>query len=82
MESRKTKLGADHPSILTSMANLASTYADQGRWEKAEKLEVEEPGPVGGGREARGGGDENKQDEAWGRPSRHAKQHGQPGVDI
>jgi pentatricopeptide repeat protein len=26
METSKTKLGADHPSTLTSMANLASTY--------------------------------------------------------
>jgi hypothetical protein len=31
METRKTKLGADHPSALTSMANLASTYGNQGR---------------------------------------------------
>ncbi|KZL83841.1 kinesin light chain 3 [Colletotrichum incanum] len=40
METRKTKLGADHPDTLTSMANLASTYRNQGRWEEAEKLEV------------------------------------------
>ncbi|RYP57172.1 hypothetical protein DL770_010735 [Monosporascus sp. CRB-9-2] len=40
VETRKTKLGADHPSTLTSMANLASTYRNQGRWEEAEKLEV------------------------------------------
>ena len=26
METSKTKLGADHPDTLTSMANLASTY--------------------------------------------------------
>ncbi|KAK4193988.1 Tetratricopeptide repeat-domain-containing protein [Triangularia verruculosa] len=38
METRKTKLGADHPDTLTSMANLASTYSNQGRWEEAEKL--------------------------------------------
>ncbi|KZL81689.1 kinesin light chain 3, partial [Colletotrichum incanum] len=30
METRKTKLGADHPDTLTSMANLASTYRNQG----------------------------------------------------
>jgi hypothetical protein len=27
METRKTKLGADHPDTLTSMANLASEMA-------------------------------------------------------
>ncbi|CAG8108423.1 unnamed protein product [Penicillium nalgiovense] len=31
METSKTKLGADHPSTLTSMANLASTLWNQGR---------------------------------------------------
>ena len=41
METRKTKLGADHPSTLTSMANLASTYRNQGRWGEAEKLFVQ-----------------------------------------
>ncbi|KAK3985963.1 kinesin light chain [Cladorrhinum sp. PSN332] len=41
METRKTKLGADHPDTLTSMANLASTYRNQGRWEEAEKLFVQ-----------------------------------------
>ncbi|KAG4427745.1 hypothetical protein IFR05_016773 [Cadophora sp. M221] len=38
---RMAKLGADHPDTLTSMANLASTFADQGRWEEAEKLELQ-----------------------------------------
>ncbi|PZD23481.1 CDC6, Cdc6-related protein, AAA superfamily ATPase [Pyrenophora tritici-repentis] len=41
METRKTKLGADHPSTLTSIANLASTYWNQGRWNDAEKLNVQ-----------------------------------------
>ncbi|PZD25883.1 CDC6, Cdc6-related protein, AAA superfamily ATPase, partial [Pyrenophora tritici-repentis] len=41
METRKTKLGADHPDTLTSMANLASTYRNQGRWNDAEKLFVQ-----------------------------------------
>ena len=41
METFKTKLGADYPDTLASMANLASTYRNQGRWEEAEKLEVE-----------------------------------------
>ncbi|KAL5371148.1 hypothetical protein DPSP01_014460 [Paraphaeosphaeria sporulosa] len=40
-ETRKTKLGADHPSTLNGMASLASTYRNQGRWEEAEKLEVQ-----------------------------------------
>ena len=31
MESRKTKLGADHPDTLTSMNNLAHTWKSQGR---------------------------------------------------
>jgi len=34
-------LGAEHPSTLTSMNNLASTYADQGRWKEAEELFVQ-----------------------------------------
>jgi hypothetical protein len=42
MEARKEKLGSQHPDTLTSMANLASTYSHwQGRWDEAEKLEVE-----------------------------------------
>ncbi|KAF2191620.1 putative kinesin [Zopfia rhizophila CBS 207.26] len=34
-------LGSEHPSTLTSMANLASTYRNQGRWKEAEELEVQ-----------------------------------------
>ncbi|KAJ9480719.1 hypothetical protein VN97_g12812 [Penicillium thymicola] len=41
METRKTKLGADHPSTLMSMANLASTFWNQGRLEEAEQLDVQ-----------------------------------------
>ncbi|OOQ91280.1 putative tpr domain protein [Penicillium brasilianum] len=41
MESRKSKLGEDHPDTLTSMHNLALTYQDQGRWEEAEQLQVQ-----------------------------------------
>jgi hypothetical protein len=41
METRKTELGPEHPNTLTSMANLASTYQNQGRWMEAEKLEVQ-----------------------------------------
>jgi hypothetical protein len=41
MESRKTKLGADHPDTLTSMANLAITWKAQSRDEAAMKLMTE-----------------------------------------
>ncbi|KAF2181041.1 putative kinesin light chain [Zopfia rhizophila CBS 207.26] len=41
MQTRKRKLGAEHPSTLTSIANLASTYRNQGRWKEAEELEVQ-----------------------------------------
>jgi hypothetical protein len=34
-------LGEEHPSTLTSMANLALTYSNQGRWKEAEELEVQ-----------------------------------------
>ena len=34
-------LGLEHPSTLSSMANLASTYWNQGRWKEAEELEVQ-----------------------------------------
>jgi hypothetical protein len=30
-------LGEEHPSTLTSIANLASTYGNQGRWKEAEE---------------------------------------------
>ena len=41
MDMRKKLLGEEHPHTLTSMANLASTYQNQGRWNEAEKLELE-----------------------------------------
>ncbi|RHZ61472.1 uncharacterized protein CDV56_109014 [Aspergillus thermomutatus] len=41
METSKTVLGAEHPVTLASMANLASTYRNQGRWNEAEKLGVQ-----------------------------------------
>jgi Flp pilus assembly protein TadD len=41
METSKAKLGADHPSTLSSMNNLALTYRNQGRWEEAETLQVQ-----------------------------------------
>jgi hypothetical protein len=37
METRKRVLGEEHPSTLTSIANLASTYGNQGRWKEAEE---------------------------------------------
>ncbi|THV63944.1 hypothetical protein D6D28_10273, partial [Aureobasidium pullulans] len=40
MASRRELLGDEHPSTLTSMANLAATYRDQGRWKEGEELEV------------------------------------------
>jgi hypothetical protein len=36
----KRVLGQEHPDTLTSMANLASTYRNQGRWKEAEDWEV------------------------------------------
>ena len=41
MDMRKKLLGAEHPDTLISMANLAITYRDQGRWNEAEKLQVQ-----------------------------------------
>ncbi|KAF6800116.1 Kinesin light chain 5 [Colletotrichum musicola] len=40
VSTRAEILGQEHPSTLTSMANLASTYRNQGRWKEAEELEV------------------------------------------
>jgi Tetratricopeptide repeat len=34
-------LRQEHPSTLTSRANLASAYWNQGRWKEAEELEVQ-----------------------------------------
>ena len=46
METRRTVLGPNHPDTLTSMANLASTYMNQGRWKEAEELQVKVMGTV------------------------------------
>jgi len=40
MEMSKKVLDAEHPTNLSNLANLVSTYRDQGRWKEAEKLEV------------------------------------------
>ncbi|KAF1814281.1 HET-domain-containing protein [Eremomyces bilateralis CBS 781.70] len=39
-EIEEKVLGTEHPDTLTSMANLASTYRNQGRWDAAEELET------------------------------------------
>ena len=41
MQTSLRVLGEEHPSTLTSMANLAATYWNQGRWKEAEELQVE-----------------------------------------
>ena len=41
MDMRKKWLGAEHPSTLKIMGNLATTYRNQGRWSEAEQLEVQ-----------------------------------------
>lgn len=41
IETRKRLIGEKHPSTLTSMAKLASTYRNQRRWEEAEELFVQ-----------------------------------------
>ena len=41
MEKSKEILGVDHPDTLTSMANLALTYWQQGRTDEARELEEE-----------------------------------------
>ncbi|KAJ6157288.1 Tetratricopeptide-like helical [Penicillium chrysogenum] len=64
METRKTKLGADHPNALTSMTNLGriTTRADGKR-----------PMPCTGGRYK-----PKQREGAWVRTSRHAHQRRQP----
>jgi hypothetical protein len=41
MEIRKRLLGTDYPNILISIANLASTYRNQGRWKEAKDLDIQ-----------------------------------------
>ena len=41
METSSRVLGEEHPSTLTSIANLASTFWNQGRWKEAEELFVQ-----------------------------------------
>jgi hypothetical protein len=42
METSLRVLGEEHPDMLSSMANLASTYRNQGRWKEAEELQAKE----------------------------------------
>ncbi len=39
--SRTNALAEDHPDVLLSMKNLATTYFHQGRFQEAEELQVE-----------------------------------------
>jgi hypothetical protein len=41
MERHKRVLGQENASTLTSMANLASTFWNQGHWKEAEDLDVQ-----------------------------------------
>ena len=41
VETSKRVLGDEHPDTITSKANLASTYWNQGRWGEAETLQSE-----------------------------------------
>jgi tetratricopeptide (TPR) repeat protein len=41
METRMRVLGAENPSTLTSMNNLALIYKNEGQWDKAEELGVQ-----------------------------------------
>ena len=40
IEIRKRVLGEEHPHTLMSIANLATTFWNQGRWKRVEKLEM------------------------------------------
>jgi putative hemolysin len=40
IETSLRVLGEEHSDTLTSMANLASTYWNQGRWKEAEELQA------------------------------------------
>ena len=34
-------IGVEHPDTLLSMANLARTYSDKGKWDEAEQLKIQ-----------------------------------------
>ena len=66
METRKKVLGQEHPDTLIGMANLASTYWNQGRWNEAEELNVQVM---------------ETRNRVLGQ-ERHAEQHEQPGASA
>ena len=41
LEGYEKALGLEHPSTLSSIANLALTYSNRGRWKEAEELDVQ-----------------------------------------
>ena len=41
LEARRSKLGMDHPSTLSSLGGLATLYREQGRYPEAEPLHLE-----------------------------------------
>jgi hypothetical protein len=41
METSLGMLGQEHPDTLMSIASLASTYMNQGRWREAEELAIQ-----------------------------------------
>ena len=40
LETKKRVSGAEHPSILIAIANLAKTYWNQGRYTEAEAVQI------------------------------------------
>jgi hypothetical protein len=40
METRKKIFRQEYSDTLTDISNLASTYRNQGRWKKAEELDM------------------------------------------
>ncbi|XTI88657.1 hypothetical protein V2W45_1397348, partial [Cenococcum geophilum] len=40
IETRKRVLGSEYLDTLTSIANLALTYRNQGRWKEAKELDM------------------------------------------
>src|SRR5947207_15189382 len=91
METVKRVLGEEHAYTLSSMANLASTFWNQGRWKEAEELDVqvmetfkrvvgaEHPSTLTSTANLAS----TYRNQGAGRgASRHADQHNQSGVDV
>ena len=47
MDMRKKLLGAEHPSTLKVMGNLAATYSTQGRWNEVEHVKQQKSDQTG-----------------------------------